>query len=51
MRHLAVSSYRKYVLRMGREPAPMADDYAAVAARGHAWIAEHSDQFVAVLGE
>ena len=36
MQRLASSSYGKYVPRMGREPAPMADDYAAVVARGHA---------------
>ena len=27
----------------GREPAPMADDYAAVVARDYAWVAEHGD--------
>lgn len=36
MQRLASSSYGKYVPCMGREPAPMADDYAAVVARGHA---------------
>jgi ribosomal protein S18 acetylase RimI-like enzyme len=49
MQRLAISSYEKYVLRMGREPAPMADDYAAVVARGHAWVAEHGDQLVGLL--
>jgi hypothetical protein len=36
MQRLASNSYGKYVPCMGREPAPMADDYAAVVARGHA---------------
>jgi ribosomal protein S18 acetylase RimI-like enzyme len=49
MQRLAISSYGKYVPRMGREPAPMADDYAAVVARGHAWVAEHGDQLVGLL--
>lgn len=49
MRHLAIRSYGKYVPRMGREPAPVADDYAAVVARGHAWVAEHGDQLVGLL--
>jgi ribosomal protein S18 acetylase RimI-like enzyme len=34
---------------VGREPAPIADDYAAVVARGHAWVAEHGDQLVGLL--
>jgi ribosomal protein S18 acetylase RimI-like enzyme len=49
MKCLAISSYGKYIPRMGREPAPMADDYAAVVARGHAWVAEHGDQLVGLL--
>jgi hypothetical protein len=46
MQRLAIGSYGKYVPRMAREPTPMADDYAAVVARGHAWVAEHGDQLV-----
>jgi hypothetical protein len=49
MQRLAISSYGKYVPRMGREPAPMANDYAAVVATGHAWVAEHGDQLVGLL--
>ena len=49
MQRLAISSYGKYVPRMGRAPAPMADDYAAVVASGHAWVAEHGDQLVGLL--
>jgi ribosomal protein S18 acetylase RimI-like enzyme len=32
------ASYAKYVPRIGREPAPMADDYAAEIARGNCWV-------------
>jgi N-acetylglutamate synthase-like GNAT family acetyltransferase len=49
MRRLAITSHGKYVPRMGRAPAPMADDYAAVVVRGHAWVAEHGDQLVGLL--
>ena len=32
------ASYAKYVPRIGREPAPMSDDYAAEIAGGRCWV-------------
>jgi GNAT superfamily N-acetyltransferase len=40
IRELVVAAYRHYVPRIGREPAPMTADYAAVVAAGSAWVAE-----------
>lgn len=40
VRDLVAAAYRHYVSRIGREPAPMTADYAAVVAAGRAWVAE-----------
>lgn len=40
LRALVRAAYAKYVPRLGREPAPMLDDYAARIAAGQAWILE-----------
>ncbi|TCI00531.1 GNAT family N-acetyltransferase [Roseococcus sp. SYP-B2431] len=40
LRALVREAYAHYVPRLGREPAPMTDDYAARIAAGQAWIAE-----------
>jgi N-acetylglutamate synthase-like GNAT family acetyltransferase len=40
VRELVGAAYRRYVPRMGREPAPMTADYAAIVAAGRAWVAE-----------
>lgn len=34
-------AYRPYVARIGREPGPMLDDYAALVAAGRVHVAEH----------
>jgi ribosomal protein S18 acetylase RimI-like enzyme len=34
------AAYATYVERLGREPAPMGADYAALIARGHVWVAD-----------
>jgi GNAT superfamily N-acetyltransferase len=34
------AAYAKYVPRIGREPAPMTDDYAAEIAAGRCWVME-----------
>jgi ribosomal protein S18 acetylase RimI-like enzyme len=39
VRAIALAAYRRYVPRIGREPAPMAADYAAVIRGGLAWVA------------
>lgn len=37
---LVVEAYSMYVARIGREPAPMLDDYGARAASGEAFVAD-----------
>ena len=34
------AAYRHYIARIGRMPAPMQDDYAALIAAGRVWVAE-----------
>lgn len=40
LRQLVRAAYAHYVPRLGREPAPMTDDYAARIAAGQAWLLE-----------
>ncbi|MBS7791793.1 GNAT family N-acetyltransferase [Roseococcus sp. SDR] len=40
LRSLVRAAYAHYVPRLGREPAPMTDDYAARIAAGEAWLLE-----------
>lgn len=40
LRALVRAAYAHYVPRMGREPAPMGDDYEARIAAGQAWLLE-----------
>lgn len=40
LRNLVRAAYAHYVPRLGREPAPMTDDYAARIAAGQAWVLE-----------
>ena len=40
LRNLVRAAYAHYVPRLGREPAPMTDDYAARIAAGQAWLLE-----------
>jgi len=49
LRALVREAYAHYVPRMGREPAPMTDDYAARIAAGEAWIEEAEGAPVGVL--
>lgn len=49
MRRLVVAAYAHYVPRIGREPAPMTADYAAVVAGGHAWVAEAGGRLAGLL--
>lgn len=48
IRRCAEAAYARYIPRIGRRPAPMEADYAALVARGFAWIAE--DAAGALLG-
>jgi ribosomal protein S18 acetylase RimI-like enzyme len=38
LRAITREAYAKWVAPMGREPAPMEDDFEARAANGHAWL-------------
>jgi GNAT superfamily N-acetyltransferase len=43
------AAYAPYVERIGREPAPMAADYAALIAAGAVWVAQEAGRVVGVL--
>ncbi|GAA4343626.1 hypothetical protein GCM10023165_26220 [Variovorax defluvii] len=43
------TAFEPYVARIGKPPAPMLLDYAALAAEGKVWVAERSGQVVGVL--
>lgn len=45
---LARSAYAHYIDRMGKEPAPMTEDYPSLVSAGEVWVAEH-DSVVAGL--
>jgi GNAT superfamily N-acetyltransferase len=46
---LVRAAYQHYVPRMGREPRPMLDDYAALIAGGEVWVANDEGSLAAVL--
>jgi N-acetylglutamate synthase-like GNAT family acetyltransferase len=46
---LVRAAYAHYVPRIGREPVPMALDYARIVADGATWVAEESGRIVGVL--
>jgi ribosomal protein S18 acetylase RimI-like enzyme len=43
------AAYAMYVPRIGREPAPMSADYAALVAAGETWVAVEDGQVAGVL--
>ncbi len=49
MRELARSAYAMYVDRIGREPAPMAADYEALAASGSTVLAWKDGELIGML--
>jgi GNAT superfamily N-acetyltransferase len=49
VRDLVRAAYAHYVPRLGREPAPMADDYAARIAAGQAWVLEQAGLIQGIL--
>jgi ribosomal protein S18 acetylase RimI-like enzyme len=46
LRTIAVAAYRKYVLRIGRNPAPMTADYAQAVRSEQAWAAVEDGEIV-----
>jgi GNAT superfamily N-acetyltransferase len=49
LRDLVRAAYAKYVPRLGREPAPMLDDYAARIEAGQAFVLKQGDALVGAL--
>ncbi|WP_424812902.1 GNAT family N-acetyltransferase [Roseococcus sp. YIM B11640] len=49
VRALVRAAYAHYVPRLGREPFPMTDDYAARIASSQAWVEEQDGALVAAL--
>jgi hypothetical protein len=49
VRDLVRAAYAHYVPRLGREPAPMADDYVARIAAGQAWVLEQRGLIQGIL--
>jgi GNAT superfamily N-acetyltransferase len=43
------SAYQKYVLRIGKKPSPMSDDYHFLIESGHVYIGEYAGEVVSVL--
>ena len=46
---LVRASYSKYVERLGREPAPMLEDYAALLRAGEVWVLAEGGEVLGVL--
>jgi ribosomal protein S18 acetylase RimI-like enzyme len=46
---VAAQAYRRYVPRIGREPAPMTADYAQAVRSGLTWVAEADGDVVGLL--
>jgi GNAT superfamily N-acetyltransferase len=49
VRQVVVEAYQRYVAVIGREPAPMLDDYAVRIAVGQAWVLEDAAGIGGVL--
>ncbi len=49
LRALVRAAYAHYVPRLGREPAPMTDDYAARITAGEAWLLEQGGAPIGAL--
>ena len=43
------AAFEPYVERIGKPPAPMLSDYAALAAEAKVWVAQRDEQMVGVL--
>ena len=46
---LVRASYAKYVERIGREPAPMLEDHAALVRAGEVWVSAEGEEVLGVL--
>ncbi len=48
-RRVVIDAYRHYVPIIGREPAPMRDDYPARVAAGQLWVQEDAQGLAGIL--
>ncbi len=46
---LVRASYAKYIERMGKEPAPMLEDYAALIGAAEVWVLAEGEEVLGVL--
>lgn len=46
---LVRASYSKYIERIGKEPAPMLEDYAALIGAGEVWVMSEGREVLGVL--
>lgn len=49
LRSLAATAYLLYLPRIGRPPAPVTADYAAIVSRGEASVAVRADQIIGMI--
>ena len=49
IRELVRAAYSKYVGRIGKEPAPMLEDYAALIEAGEVWVSVEDGEVLGVL--
>ena len=49
VRDLVRMAYSKYVERIGKEPAPMLEDYAALIRAGEVWVWDEGGEVLGVL--
>lgn len=49
VRRIALDAYRPYIRRIGRKPAPMLADYAALVAAGKVWIRSEIAEIVGFI--
>lgn len=49
LRDLVRAAYAHYVPRLGREPMPMTDDYAARISAGQAWVLDDHGRMIGAL--
>jgi N-acetylglutamate synthase-like GNAT family acetyltransferase len=49
IQQVVTDAYTKYIERIGRPPAPMTVDYAAVLEHSRVWVLEHGDAIVGAL--
>ena len=49
IRDLVRASYARYIERIGKEPAPMLEDYAALIGAGEVWVSVEGKEVFGVL--